>query len=403
MRSRSNFCKDGRNDYKTRFAVFGFQYAMVETDIDFSPESFTAIALYSDMEQTGFFKSSSTLLDQLFDATLWSAKGNHLDIPTDCPTRERHGWTGDAQIFFETASYMFDFAAFSHKYMNDVFDLQFKDGKLPQIAPAGGVDAYMNAMNGSVGWSDVGILIPYRYWKIFGDDSLIKEYYDKMAKYARFMERRCGKSTKLLGEKIKLSKKNAGYFVNVGQSYGEWAEPEDVCAYRWQDFVAPHPEVSTAYTAYVLGLMSEVADALGHNGDAYEFRSYSEGCKKAYQELVSGGKYTLDTDRQAQLVRPLALGLLNEKQTEFAKKRLIKALENYGWRLGTGFLSTPLILNVLAEYNSVYGKVTSKWEKKDGKILYLITIPANCTAKIVLPNGTEEQVDAGEHKFEELF
>ncbi|WP_026511985.1 family 78 glycoside hydrolase catalytic domain [Butyrivibrio sp. LC3010] len=485
------FCKDGVNEYKTTFAVFGFRYALVETEAEFKAEDFTAIAVYSDMEQTGFFESSDELLNNLFEATVWSAKGNHLDIPTDCPTRERHGWTGDAQIFFETAAYMFDFAAFSNKYLHDVYDLQSGNGKLPQIAPAGGVDKYMNAMNGSVGWSDVGILIPYRFWKMFGDESMIREFYDRMARYARFMEKRCGKSSKIFGEKIKLSEENAKYLVNAGQSYGEWAEPEDVCAFKWQDFVAPHPEVSTAYTAYVLGLMAEIADELGHGSDAEEFRSYSEGCRNAYQELVSGGKYTLDSDRQAQLVRPLALGLLNDKQKEYARKRLIKALENYGWRLGTGFLSSPLILFVLAEYdidsaykllenkeipgwlsmpkngattiwenwsgpfntqgaglgslnhyskgavcewlfksmcginvdgenrfvisprpggsftfakasyNSVFGKVESEWEKKDGKVAYNVVIPANCEAKIILPGGTELTAGPGEHFFEE--
>ena len=485
------FCKDGVNEYKTTFSVFGFRYALVETEAEFKAEDFTAIAVYSDMEQTGFFESSDELLNNLFEATVWSAKGNHLDIPTDCPTRERHGWTGDAQIFFETAAYMFDFAAFSNKYLHDVYDLQSGNGNLPQIAPAGGVDKYMNAMNGSVGWSDVGILIPYRFWKMFGDESMIREFYDRMARYARFMEKRCGKSSKIFGEKIKLSEENAKYLVNAGQSYGEWAEPEDVCAFKWQDFVAPHPEVSTAYTAYVLGLMAEIADELGHDSDAEEFRSYSEGCRNAYQELVSGGKYTLDSDRQAQLVRPLALGLLNDKQKEYARKRLIKALENYGWRLGTGFLSSPLILFVLAEYdidsaykllenkeipgwlsmpkngattiwenwsgpfntqgaglgslnhyskgavcewlfksmcginvdgenrfvisprpggsftfakasyNSVFGKVESEWEKKDGKVVYNVVIPANCEAKIILPGGTELTAGPGEHFFEE--
>lgn len=64
--------------------------------------------------------------------------------------------------------------------------------------------------------------------------------------------------------------------------------------------------------------------------------------------MIQTDEYSLDTDRQAQLVRPLAFGLLSEEQTVFARKRLIQAMENYGWRLGTGFLSTPLILNVLA-------------------------------------------------------
>ena len=348
-------CMEGRNEYKTTFAVFGFQYALVETDVPFQPEDFTAHAVYSDLERTGWFECSNTLLNRLFEATVWSAKGNHLDIPTDCPTRERHGWTGDAQLFFTSASYIFSFAPFARKYMRDVYDWQKKNGRLPHIAPEGGSDFYMWTMNGSVGWSDVGVLIPWRYSKIYGDDTILREYYDGMAKYARFMEKRIGKTTPVFSEKVRLSKEGRKYVVNMGQSYGEWAEPVDVGGgFRWQDFVNPHPEVSTAYTAWIMRLMAEIAGRLGYEYDAKEFRSYADGCKKAYQELVSGGKYTLDTDRQAQLVRPLYLDLLNEEQTAFAKKRLIGALERYGWRLGTGFLSTPMILYVLADIDIEY-------------------------------------------------
>ena len=345
-------CAEGWNEYKTTFAVFGFQYVLVETDVPFRPEDFTAHAVYSDLERTGWFKSSNELLNRFFEATVWSAKGNHLDIPTDCPTRERHGWTGDAQLFFTSAAYLFNFAPFARKYLHDVYDWQKKNGRLPHIAPEGGSDFYMWTMNGSVGWSDVGVLIPWRYAEIFGDEAILREYYDGMVKYARFMEKRVGKTTPIFSEKVRLSKEAQKYFVNMGQSYGEWAEPVDMGGgFRWQDFVNPHPEVSTAYTAYIMRLMAEIAGKLGHIGDAKEFAGYAEGCTKAYRELVSGGTYSLDTDRQAQLVRPLYMGLLDEEQTAFAKKRLIEALEHYGWRLGTGFLSTPLILYVLASYD----------------------------------------------------
>ncbi len=338
-------CREGLNTYKTTFAVFGFRYVLIEGDADWDPNCFTAIAVYSDMEQTGFLETSNDLLNRFVESTVWSAKGNHLDIPTDCPTRERHGWTGDAQIFFNTASYLFDYAAFSRKYLKDVYDWQKKSGVLPQIAPYGGVDFYMFPMNGSVGWSDIGILLPYRFWKIFGDTALLTQYYDRMVRYANFMIRRCGSwggpmAEHLTGIPADVKK----YVVNRGQSYGEWAEPADVHPMDWKDMAAPHPEVSTAYTSYVLGLMAEISEELDHPEDACRFREYAEGCRKAYQALVKDG---LDTDRQAQLVRPLYMNLLNEEQTAFAKERLIEALEHYGWRLGTGFLSTPLILDVL--------------------------------------------------------
>lgn len=149
-------CKEGENHYKTSFAIFGFQYVLVETEVPVSAGDFTAIAVYSDMERTGFFESSNPLLDKLVENTVWSAKNNHADLPTDCPTRERHGWTGDAQIFCPTASYLFDYLPFAEKYLNDVYDWQKKNGCLPQIAPEGGTDFYMASMNGSVGWRTPG-------------------------------------------------------------------------------------------------------------------------------------------------------------------------------------------------------------------------------------------------------
>ncbi len=481
-------CKAGMNEYKTRFAIFGFRYVLVETDVKLKPEDFTAIAVYSDMEDTLNFESSNGLLNQFVDITRWSTKGNSADLPTDCPTRERHGWAGDAQIFFNTAGYLFSYAPFARKFIRDMTDWQKKNGCFPQIAPQGGMDFYMAPLNGSVGWSDAGVMMPYRMWKLYGDESIIRDNYDAMRRYAIFMQKRLGKwyPTRRI---IKLPKATKRYIANYGQAYGEWAEPEDVNKLVLSDMAIPHPEEATAYTCYVMSLMAEIALFLGKQNDAQEYQHYETETRKAYQELSELKKFTLDTDRQARLVRPLYFNLLNETQTEFAKKRLIEALEHYGWRLGTGFLSTPLILDVLSdmdielayrlleneqmpgwlfmpkngattvweswegteaqggiaslnhyskgavcewlfrvmcgvtvkgencfaiapkpggqftnaglEYQSIYGKVASKWEKMNGKTTYHFAIPANCTAEITLPCGIQKNVTAGTYTFTE--
>ncbi len=481
-------CADGKNHYKTHFAVFGFRYALLETDTDWKPEDFTAIAVYSNLERTGFFECSNELLNQFVRNTVWSSKGNFLDVPTDCPTRERHGWTGDSQIFFDTASYLFDFAAFARKHLNDVFDWQKPNGNLPQIAPAGGVDFYMATLNGSPGWSDIGILMPYRYWKKYGDKAILEQYYDGIKRYAAFLRSRVGKKT-LLSKPLNLRGKDRRHAVNYGQSYGEWAEPAEVYPNDWKDMVFPHPEVSTAYTSYCFQLFAEIAEETGDMDTAREYGKLAVQVKRSYQAIRKLPEFTLDTDRQAMLVRPLAFDLLNEEQTLYAKERLLKALENYGWRLGTGFLSTPLILYVLAEtdteaafklleneampgwlfmprsgattvweswegtqaqggiaslnhyskgavcswlfdslcgirmagenhfiiqplaggsltyakasYQSVYGKAESGWQREDGKTVYTVTIPANCTAEIKI-NSKTETVTAGTYTFEEV-
>ena len=343
-------CKEGRNQYKTRFAIFGFQYVQVNTGVPFVPEDFTAIAVYSDLETTAEFDSSNTLLNKFVENTLWSTKNNSADVPTDCPTRERHGWTGDSQLFCVTANYLMNYFPFARKHIRDLTDWQRRDGAFPQIAPAGGVDFYMDTLNGSVGWADAGVLIPYRLWKLYGDREILEENYDAMARYARFMARRCGKLG-FIAKPLGLKGPYRKYAVNAGQSYGEWAEPVDIHPNKWTDMIAPHPEVSTAYTAYVMRVMVEIAEELGKTDDLPFYREYRDGCKCAYQELVSTKDYDLNTDRQACLVRPLYFGLLDETQTVYARERLLQAVERYHWRVGTGFLSTPLILYVLGDIN----------------------------------------------------
>ena len=322
------------------------------------------------MEETLVFDSSNPLLNKLVEATRWSAKNNHADVPTDCPTRERHGWTGDAQIFFDTAAYLFNFAPFARKYVRDMIDGQRNNGKFRQITPKGGVDFYMDFMDGSAGWSDAGVLIPYRIYKRYGDKKILETSYAAMKRYADFKIKTLGKwYPTAVG--TGLQRKYKKYISNYGQSYGEWAEPTEVHITGFKDFACPHPEETTAYIVYMLEAMAEIAEVLGKTDDkktllkmeketigmylsGHPMEEYAEKAKIGYGKLIESPKFSLDTDRQSKLVRPLYMNLLGEKQADFAKKRLIKALENYDWRLGTGFLSTPFILYVLEDINVEY-------------------------------------------------
>ena len=346
-------CKDGENHYKTRFAIFGFQYVLVETDVPFTAEDFTAIAVYSDMEDCLKFNSSHELLNRFVECTRWSGKNNSADVPTDCPQRERAGWTGDAQIFYNTACYFFDYAAFGRKYIHDMMDAQWQDGSFTQMAPRPNMGFYMRLLDGSVGWSDAGVYIPYRMWKMYGDERAIADNYEAMAKYAEFMISRCGKA-KLFSKKPAISKANLKYLVMSGMSYGEWIEPKELVQFDVREISKPHIEESTAYTALTMRCMAEIAEHLGKTEQAKRWREYEQGCTRAYRELVALPEYSLDTNRQAKLVRPLYMALLDEKQTAYAEKRLIEALDFFRWRVGTGFLSTPFLLFVLEKINPDY-------------------------------------------------
>lgn len=349
--------KEGENIYETKFFYGGFKYVSILENVGVELLSIEQLAISTEMDRVSTFECSNELINIFYDNTVRSSRSNFVDIPTDCPTRERMGWTGDSQIIFDTASYLFDCHAFFRKHIKDVYDRQDKNGRLPQIAPYSAEDWFMDVMNGSVGWADAGILIPYRMYLAYNDLNILKNNYENMVRYLKFMIRRCGSARgiyAIYAKPLHLSKENKKYGVNNGQSYGEWAEPNDVKAFVWTDFAEPHPEESMAYTYYMMSLMVEISNLIGRTENNDLFIEYRDGVKRAYQELVTKPRHTLDTDRQCKQVRPLYMNLLNEEQTEFAKKRLIKALDNYDWRLGTGFLSTPFILYVLEKIDPNY-------------------------------------------------
>ncbi len=453
-------CSGGTDHYKTSFAVFGFRYAQIVGDIAVKPEDFTAIAVYSDMEQTGTFTCSNALVNKLVENTRWSMKDNFLDVPTDCPTRERLGWTGDAQIFFDTGAYLMNTAPFFRKWLRDMADDVYPNGLISAVIPFSGVEMMYKATGSSVGWADAVYLIPWRYYLRYGDLQALENAWPMIEKYAAYL----------------LQKIEQDGHYEKGVHLGEWLEPEE-----FRDKVygakAKHPEECTAYLYYSMTSISKIAKLLGKPAKAYD--DCAQGAKKAYLRFAE-----LDTDRQAKLVRPLALGLLEGETKAKAQQRLKKAVKNYRYRVGTGFLSTPFILPMLTEagetdtaykmlentekpgwlgevldgattiwenwegdlsqnhyspgavcqwlfdtcagiridgenhfilspmpggtlthakasYISLYGKVTSTWQIENGKTLFSFEIPANCTAEIILPNGQTESVNAGRYTYEQ--
>lgn len=469
-------CSGGTDYYKTSFAVFGFRYVELHTDMEIDLANFEAIAVYSDMEQVGAFECSNPLVNQLYSNTVWSMKGNFLDLPTDCPTRERLGWTGDAQIFFETGAYMMNTAPFFRKWLQDMEDAQMKNGLLPAVFPYQGVDMMYNATGSSVGWADAIYLIPYRYYKQFGDINILKKYWPMIAKYADYLWANLGMKDK---KESKANPHNA-YTYEKGVHLGEWLEPEEFrdAVYGTQ---AKHPEECTAYLYLAMTTIGEIAELLGEKAYVEKCKDYAKGAKKAYHALfVETG--TLNTKRQAKIVRPLALGLLDGSDKKEAEGLLVKAVEDYNYCVGTGFLSTPFILPVLTEageaevaykmlentkkpswlgeildgattiwenwegnlsqnhyspgavcewlfhtvggikvdgenhfvirpipggsleyantaYDSLFGKVETAWKKSEEGVSYMITIPSNTTAEIILPDGRVQVVEAGKYSF----
>jgi alpha-L-rhamnosidase len=128
---------DAEEVYTPHFTFQGFRYVKVE-GFPGTPrvEQFTGLALYSDLPETGTFECSDPLINRLQQNILWSQKSNFLEIPTDCPTRERTSWTGDIQVFARTGSFLMQTAGFLSKWLQDLAAEQMADGQVANIVPS---------------------------------------------------------------------------------------------------------------------------------------------------------------------------------------------------------------------------------------------------------------------------
>ena len=339
-------CKDGLNVYKPSFCIFGFRYAKIETDADLSGAQFTSIAVYSRMAQTGFFACGSADVNRLFQNSLWSMRSNFVDIPTDCPTRERAGWTGDAGVFAPTAVYLMDCYPVLRKWLSECRLAQREDGLVQNIAPVNNSGSMIsNMLQGSAGWGDACVTVPWALYQAYGDKTILEENYGMMVRWLDFCRNRA-KETRPQN----LDNPWKEYLVDQGFHFGEWCQPgvDNQLAMR-QTMMNGAPEVATAYFFRSASLLSRIAGVLGKTADAEKYADMAENAKKAYRfTCTKAGKIT--SDRECEYVRPIAFGLLTDEEAQTAADDLNELVKKNGYHLNTGFLSTPDLCRVLADH-----------------------------------------------------
>ena len=339
-------CREGENLWKPRFTIFGFRYAKVESDADLADARFTAIAVYSDMKQTGFFTCGNADVNRLFENSLWSMRSNFCDIPTDCPTRERAGWTGDAGVFAPTGVMLMSCMPVLRKWLGECRLAQQDDGLVANIAPVNNSGSMIsNMLQGSAGWGDACILVPWAVYQAAGDRSILEENYAMMCRWLAFCEKRASK-TRLQNRGNPYQK----YLVDEGFHFGEWCQPDvDNTDVMKKTMMTGAPEVATAYYFRSAALLSVIAGILGHTADAAKYAAIADGAKKAYRYACTiDGKIV--SDRQCEYVRPIAFGLLDGEEKQAAADALNELVLKNGCHLNTGFLSTPDLCRVLADY-----------------------------------------------------
>ncbi len=314
-------CRGGDEEvFEPRFTYHGFRYVEVTGYPGKPPmDAVTGIVIHSDVPISGEFECSNPLLNRLVQNILWSLRGNFFEVPTDCPQRdERQGWMGDAQIFARTAAYLADVSAFMTKWLIDMNDSQREDGAYPDVAPATG------AGFGTPCWGDAGIIIPYVVWRTYGDLRIIQLYYEKMTRYIKYLV------------------ENSKGFLRPEIGYGDWVPAGSE---------TPKDVIATAYFAYVVRLMVEIARAIGKTSDAENYKELFKNIRSAFVKEYVQADGRIKGETQSCYALALDLNLLPEELEKTALEHLLKDIEERGWHLSTGFVGTRHLMLTLTKLN----------------------------------------------------
>lgn len=331
-------CRGGEQEsYHPCFTFQGFRYVQIlEWPCEVQAEDFTAYALYSEMEQTGTFSCSHPLVNQLQHNILWGLKGNFLDIPTDCPQRdERMGWTGDAQIFCRTACFLMNADTFFHKWLKDVACDQTPEGGVPHVVPDIITGKEENdwllsqGTHSAAAWADVAVINPWTLYLTYGDKAILEEQYESMKKWIEFM------------------RSHAEDFIwNYKLQFGDWVALD---AQEGSYFGAtPNDLTCTAYYAYSTGLFVKIAQVLGQEEDAVEYKALYDRIVEKFQSTFFHEDGSMTAMTQTAHIVALAFDLTPEKYRAQTAARLVELLERENGHLVTGFVGTPYFCHALS-------------------------------------------------------
>ncbi|MBQ8640489.1 MAG: family 78 glycoside hydrolase catalytic domain [Lachnospiraceae bacterium] len=331
-RCEMEYVSDGHEKIiRPHFTFFGFRYVKVEGwDQPLDPSLFTGCAIYSEMEQTGWITTSDEKVNKLFENIVWGQRGNFLDVPTDCPQRdERMGWTGDAQVFADTACFNMNTYAFYRKFGQDVYLEQKKfDGSVPYVVPT---SAYI--LNGATTWGDAATIIPWQTYVHFGDPKILEEQYDSMKIWVDYIGR------KAEGKRL----------WKTGQHFGDWLALDGRVpggVYGRTDFFY----IATVFYYYSAQLLAKAAVILKREADASFYGTLAEEIRDAFWEeyFTPSGRLAVDTQTAYALAAYMELVPVRAKE-RFASDFRNKMQES-GFALETGFAGTPYLLIALSKW-----------------------------------------------------
>ncbi|HTV12516.1 MAG TPA: glycoside hydrolase family 78 protein [Acidimicrobiales bacterium] len=366
--------------WEPRFTLHGFRYVQVDGwpgDIEAAVANGDLVArvYHTDMDRTGWFECSDTLVNRLHQNVVWGMRGNFIDIPTDCPQRdERFGWTGDIQVFAPTAAFLFDCTGMLASWLRDLSAEQERYGTVPLFVPVVPTNVAWSAAQPRAVWGDAAVLVPWVLYESSGDIALLERQYESAKAWVDQVSGLAG------GDRL----------WDDGPQFGDWLDP-----------VAPVDDpsngatdrhlVATAYFAWSSSRLALMARALDREEDSERYALLAQEVRDAFAVHYVDGSGRMASDSQTAYALAICFDLLPSDQLSAASSRLVELVDANEGRIGTGFAGTPLIAEALTRVGEVASAYKLLLQRECPSWLYAVTMGATTVWErwdALLPDGS---------------
>ncbi|MDR2920819.1 MAG: glycoside hydrolase family 78 protein [Tannerella sp.] len=336
---------EGEESFTPEFTYHGFQYVEVKSDrpVKLEKEDLTAYFIHTDVKKTGHFSCSNELLNKIWLATNQSYLCNLHSIPTDCPQREKNGWTADGHVAIDLALLNFDGIKFYEKWMDDFVDNQRPEGNISGIIPSSGwgYDDWIGPV-----WDAALFIIPDALERYYGDTRAIHKIYNTCVNYLDYLKNR----------------ENEEGTVTYG--IGDWV---------YFDTQTPTEYTTTCFYYWDYVLMTHFAEITGNPAEPYKKKA--EYLRNLINEKYFNPKTCLyaNGSQTAQAVA-LALGIVPSADEVKVAENLNKMIVENNYHLDFGVLGSKYVPRMLSKYGyaeTAYKMATQETEPSWGNWIKL--------------------------------
>ena len=362
----------GELEWEPEFTFHGFRYAEVSGwPGEFDPSAVTAVVIHSDMERTGWFETSHELVNKLHENVVWGLRGNFLYVPTDCPQRdERLGWTGDIQVFAPTASFLYDVRGFLDSWLRDLaLEQEHEDGIVPFVVPN-----VLGEARPAAAWGDAATVVPWVLNERYADSTILERQYPSMKAWTDVL-------LDISGDRRLWE----GRF-----QFGDWLDPDappDLPARAKTDADI----VASAYLFRSADAVARAARLLGNEADAVAYAAIAEEVRTAFLNEYVTPSGRMVSDAQTAYAMAIVFEIAPASQHAVLGDRLAELTRQSGYRIGTGFVGTPIIQDALTRTGHLDTARRLLVQTENPSWLYPVTMGATTIWErwdSMLPDGT---------------